>query len=389
MNFLTRPARHKLDRRSSKLLASIRRSLESHDRLIRINRYLRSHSVRLDGTLCAWRKMRAQDRPSADHLLNIAEQMDLRHGSNEPVSVEVRIKPSGDYRLVCRFGIAHRARQAVLVPLIRATANLKPVQFAQKGVTLAIAQAAEHMSNGFGYCEELDIRNCYPSFENVKEISRHLSLPEEITSHVIMASDLNVVPGQSMTKMVGTAEDDWGDPVQIDRLLAEARRGIPQGSMASPIVAEALISGLIPTATPRALVLCYADNFLVMGKTRAEMMSMSLAMQCALSAHPVGPLLPTQKSSSRPGEIVEFLGHVLQFDGDRVHISVSPKNLKKFHDNVYHHLRLINHAAPSVKAKRVKDATRYVRSWASAFSSCNNSAQLGATWTNRFAEIAN
>src|SRR5262249_23257300 len=176
---------------------------------------------------------------------------------------------------------------------------------------------------------EWDIANCFPSFEG-KNLHNFLPLPEKVIAHSIMGDTLNVVPGDGLVWHFGPAEDDPGNLVAMGEILAVARRGLPQGSAASSIVAEMLIAVPLKTLPSVGVVPSYADNMLIMAKSEEEACSMSLALLSAFQAHPVGHLTPTLKSQSRPGQWVHFLGHCLRIDGQVVQIVPSQKNEAKF-----------------------------------------------------------
>jgi hypothetical protein len=64
-------------------------------------------------------------------------------------------------------------------------------------------------------------------------------------------------------------------------------------------------------------IIAYADNILLLAKTKSERDSMTEALLAAFEAHPVGRLRLSQRRFS-PGEPIEFLGHRLTpFKGRR------------------------------------------------------------------------
>jgi Reverse transcriptase (RNA-dependent DNA polymerase) len=58
----------------------------------------------------------------------------------------------------------------------------------------------------------------------------------------------------------------------METYLAAARRGIPQGSAASPLLAEMLLAPLLFQVPEggKVVVVAYADNILVMAKTASD-----------------------------------------------------------------------------------------------------------------------
>src|SRR6266542_2348573 len=58
-------------------------------------------------------------------------------------------------------------------------------------------------------------------------------------------------------------------------VLAEARQGIPQGSAASPLLAEMLLASALRQLPTGGEVFAYLDNFLVMAKSEQDAVSMT------------------------------------------------------------------------------------------------------------------
>src|SRR5207244_2235439 len=104
--------------------------------------------------------------------------------------------------------------------------------------------------------------------------------------------DYNMVPGDRLKHLYGPAADDKGDPVTLVEKLVEARRGMPHGSTVSALVAEIVIASVLKALPAIGVVVNYADNMLVMAKTKAAARSLTKTVQLALLGHPVGPLTP-------------------------------------------------------------------------------------------------
>ena len=58
------------------------------------------------------------------------------------------------------------------------------------------------------------------------------------------------------------------------------------------------------------VIIAYADNILLLAKTKSDRDSMTKALLAAFEAHPVGRLRLSPRTFA-PGEPVEFLGHRL------------------------------------------------------------------------------
>src|SRR5262249_52522399 len=152
----------------------------------------------------------------------------------EPVKVLSIPKGSaGHRRIVLKFGIENRALHHLVASVLRQTANLHPHQYALKGVKPAIERVAALMAEGYVYAREIDIKDCFYSFEEEK-LAQFLPLPKEVIRHVIMSAHLNLVSG-NLYELFGHAEAGVESPFVTDAFV-QARRGIPQGSAASSFV---------------------------------------------------------------------------------------------------------------------------------------------------------
>ena len=64
------------------------------------------------------------------------------------------------------FGFEHRTRQYLVVDFLSSIALLHPDQYGTRGgVPVAIDRVSELLRAGYGWTIELDIANCFPSFE--------------------------------------------------------------------------------------------------------------------------------------------------------------------------------------------------------------------------------
>jgi hypothetical protein len=169
----------------------------------------------------------------------------------------------------------------------------------------------------------------------------------------------------------------WGSPIAgvsqpdlaelfgggvVDAVLS----GIPQGSSASPVVAEILLAPILAALPSGSVVLNFADNFLLLSKTGEQAVSIEQALCCALKAHPAGPLVPKLKRYL-PGEVVEFLGFALKAD-PTCRIEPSAQNLSKFKKHFAEMLKWVAKATPNNKTERFALVRRKINGWCASFS---------------------
>jgi hypothetical protein len=140
--------------------------------------------------------------------------------------------------------------------------------------------------------------------------------------------------------------------------------GIPQGSAISSIVAEMLLARAIALLPDMGVAVAYADNILLLARSSGEMVSMKKALLRALEAHPAGPLQPNPPMCYGPGDSVEFLGHQITFDGRKVRVVPTPKNLASFERKFRRKVsRLNEHPHPG----GLSELRQFVVSWCAAF----------------------
>ena len=351
--------------------------------------YLRSHHARLLAARRAYYALDRDDRPAVEQVAEIIKSLDAWQKSSEEVVVTAKWKDNGEYRAISNFGFEHRTRQYLVADFLSSIALLHPDQYGTRGgVPAAIDRVSELLRAGYVWTIELDIANCFPSFEG-KNLHNFLPLPEKVIAQTIMGNTLNVVPGDYLLKVVGPADDDPGNLVGLGEILAAARRGLPQGSAAASIVAEMLIAVPLKTLPSVGLVPSYADNMLIMAKSEEDAVSMSTALLSAFQAHPVGHLSPTLKSQSCPGQWVQFLGHCLRVDGQVVQIVPSPKNEEKFAKRIKTGLKTVGntHLSGYVRRARARRVPRDIKSWTSNFSRCDGMKERKKHWLGKIDAI--
>ena len=178
-------------------------------------------------------------------------------------------------------------------------------------------------------------------------------------------------------------DDHEGDAI-APGAVSTARRGIPQGSAASPIVAEAMIAiALKAVPTLGVLIIAYADNILLLAKTKSDRDSMTKALLAAFEAHPVGRLRLSPRTFA-PGEPIEFLGHRLTPCEGGVHIEPDDDNKRKFEDRMKSKLRsLAKTKRQTGRRKALHDIKKHIQSWVGAFTLCDDIQKIRSYWLAR------
>ena len=350
--------------------AGKRKQVEHFTRL-----YLMSFDTKYVATVMANRALKSHRKVPVGQLSKIAENLDPWRGSAEAVTVHFKPKEGNEYdfRPIMDFDIENRALQYLVRAALKAQASIHPRQFSTRGGPPAAGKAVmDALAAGYDWVAEVDIANCYSSFDGEK-VPDLLPVPKEVTRNVVTSRHLNLTPGNFM-EWFGPEDASVG-PVEsygpIADALSAARRGIPQGSAASPLVTDLLLAPAIPNLSGNGTVVGYADNFLVMARERNDAVSMIEALCDALKAHPAGPLRPKLVPQPTPaGKGFEFLGYVFRRKFGSTSVAPSPKNLGKFEHELSKGLERAKRPETSIEKKQheLSHLRRYVRSWTAAFS---------------------
>jgi len=240
-----------------------------------VGRYLKSYDAKRVAVRKAYKALR---RPGPKANVNaLAAKLLPWEPSNEPARLFLKKKgTTGNYRTILDFELENRARQHLVKDAIAPTVDLHPRQYGTIGVHAAIKSVAESMAQGYVWGFEIDISNCFPSFEE-ERLHEFLPLPKRVIRHVIMASHLNITSG-NVRDIFGPAENGV-DPILVTEHLAEARQGIPQGSAVSNLVSEILLAVPFKKLPTCGVATGYADNVLLLAKNKEDAVTMMEALE--------------------------------------------------------------------------------------------------------------
>lgn len=367
-----------------KLLKRAHGACRANQRDYRVRQYLGSYDAKLRATRKAHDAMRPDRRPNEAKLEAIARDLNPWKGTDEPVLVHLTPKASHPhYRAVLEFGIKHRALQYLARDILIALLKLHPNQYGTCGGThAAIRQTKQALRDGYLWAVELDIKDCFPSFDG-KELHKLLPLPKEMIDKVIISGCLNLMPG-NLLHYYGPEDDHEGDPIALTAALSSARRGIPQGSATSPLIAEAMVAIALKQVPLLGVIIAYLDNTLLLAKSENDVVCMTEALGAAFAQHPVGRLRPYPRVF-KPGEPVEFLGHRLKRINGIVRIEPDDDNREKFEAEVKSEIAyLITATLPdATRAKRLERLEEYIRSWTANFKLCDDIEVFRAYWLGK------
>jgi len=357
--------------------------------------YLESFDARYAAVLRANRRRDIDDRLDGASVRTVATRLNAWKGTDETVLVHVKRKSSNpdSFRTYMAFGIENRALQYLVLRLLEQMADVDSCQYTIRGgIHAAVKRVAKAMSAGLRWAVEIDVIHCYPSFDG-KKLKDLLPVPKEVSERVLISEHLTMEGGSIASITKSGPFGPAGAPkssMTLEGILAAARRGIPQGSATSPLIAETMLAIALRQVPDLGEKVGYGDNTLLLAKEASDMVTMLEALESALQAHPVGLLKPKRKLF-HPGQPVEFLGHCLipQSTG-KIRIEPSQKAHDRFERNMG---RMVNYLKyeklSSAERFRVqRRARRHVQSWTAAFKLCDDIGAVRAQWLMKIAKAS-
>jgi hypothetical protein len=142
------------------------------------------------------------------------------------------------------------------------------------------------------------------------------------------------------------------------------------------------LANAISMVPETGVIVAFADNILLLAKSKDDVVSMANGLRCALKAHPAGPLQPKPKYF-HAGQPVEFLGHKLTVKTKGVRVEPSDLNLQKFKCRVTSELTKLQMLKPSTRAKRIQKLQLSVSSWMANFKLCDGIDDFKVHWLGR------
>jgi hypothetical protein len=209
---------------------------------------------------------------------------------------------------------------------------------------------------------------------------------------VLLSEHLNIVPStlhHTAAYSSNGAADTHQGGLPLEQYLADARRGIPQGSSVSPIVAEMLLAPVLHQVPAGGEVVAYADNILVIAKNDGDADSMSESLGIALTTHPAGQLWPKIKSFP-PGGPIEFLGHRLTADDGGLRIQPNADNREEFESRMNRGLARLKGSplSPAMRAEIVRELKSDLSSHVANFRLCDGMENYRQHWSAQIASAS-
>lgn len=329
-------------------------------------RWLGSHAVRVAATVIANKKLPPKRRSALPVLFAAASKLDVRAPITEPARLYGKAKSSGGHRPIWDFGLIRRAAVEMVRPMLRPYARPRRFQYDHKGVNLAIKRIKAALAAGLVYAVRIDIKDHYGSFR-AETLPSQLPLPKKLVDHVVFGKDIPV----DVVEVPSLSPD----------LATKARRGIPQGSGLSPMVALTITSRLNWQAPKGVRMFNYADDFQIMAATEYDANAAADALGDAIAKLPGGQFSLKRWPTRHIDDCIEFLGHSLEMSQGELVVMPTLATLDRLIGRLEEYenyarkplIKLPANFPPeiNVRLNALGDAWVLARTWAAAFRECN------------------
>lgn len=259
-----------------------------------------SPAARLVAFILANGKGKYVNRMTWGEIKAEAIRVNVRKPSGEVVFATERHKRSGGTRWTCSFGPRSRAAQRMVEHIILAVAGPSRYEHARKGRgrETAIRETLDSIEKkGVRWFGLLDVKDFFPSItrEMVREALNFL--PQSIIEATIF------IHNDTEMKTNGL----YGDKDTTSSAIA-IRKGLPQGSLASILVAGKVLEKHIDKIDPRHAV-SHVDNVLIGGATKEEVQTKITALATSFEGHPSGSLRLTGEIKKLGDHTMDYLGY--------------------------------------------------------------------------------
>lgn len=262
-------------------------------------------------------------------------------------------KGSG-YRAIVDYGLEERAAQWLVREVVRPHLQIRNDQFAVKhgGQTAACRRVAELIALGCAYAAEMDIKSCYPN------------LAEDGVRKLLGALPRRVVEARCLARggtyhLVGEEGQSWG-PMGLASEMGVGR-GLSQGSLCSPLIAEAAVASVLDEVErrpewPRSVrLVVQADNIAILSGSKAAVALAIDILGDALERAAVGPLKARSTPIRSTARGFDYLSvHFRKRDG-RISVEASPEARSRFLKKLATQLKDLSIPLPKVE--------EWARSW--------------------------
>lgn len=360
----------KLARRIERLIADGR-----HHQAMQLSRLReRSFSVKVVASNRVNQRRGARKRP-ASKVVDVAERINPLRPSRKRITVNALPKKDGSLRYVLAFGREDRVRQYIVRLISEPFFNPLDGQSAIKGrgISYAIGKARDAIMRGYRYALTMDIENFFPSIQ-LDDFAHHLPVTKHLAATILPSNSAPLRAGTVLSRHSQQPEEDTGRNKRRTNALSmldiehvRSQRGIPQGSAASPIVAEIAMQWLISHLPNGVVVITYADDILVLSKTRKRAALSQRALERAARQHPAGNLSFKRKAIEHLKGGFDYLGYHFTMESGRALITPTIAQMNRIETRMDELLVRIMLSHDSETDNLTSHAVSVATSWCNSF----------------------
>jgi hypothetical protein len=311
--------------------------------------YLQAFTTRICATVRAFAKTRR--RATLQDIDRFAKKLDVSEPLWEPVRVRLQPKSKGGYRTITKYGCRRMAQQFIVRDLLTAVGLDNEYDYCRRGAggeRALIRDAGQQVEKRYRHWQTADVVDCFASLKPA-----HLSwlpLPMELIRNVVFlprCAKIEIVKepvgkevSQSGTHAVSGVSTPHMGSCHVP--MKEVRRGLPPGSVLSPLVARAFLGreSRAVLGSKEVARLWFVDDLTLGARSRPEVDHALDALRKRLQGHPAGPvLLHIDPPSSVDHGRVKVLGYVLQpgrgYGNTFVHVFPGRQRFDRFHKKLY------------------------------------------------------
>ncbi len=295
-----------------------------------IRKFMRAFATRLVCVLSAIGKMRKRHRRRGNQRVRmpfsivwkLAGHLKVLNNQPEGLLWQKR-KHGGGVRPIYEYETLEIARQSLLALSLEPFARRHSSQYTlHRGRTIACEDLQKALTEApiSATFVHIDVRNYYGSISH-RWLREYLPLNEGSLRGLFIPA---------CTGRSAIVRPNAGEESQM------GQRGIPQGSVVSPIVADMVMAQLLNDLSPEigeSFVISYSDNIGILFKEEQDWTALRSRIEAIFRDHSAGPFQITFSAGSVPRRF-GFLGYQWQRRGVRCIVRMKPR-AKEIHEGYF------------------------------------------------------
>jgi len=306
-------------------------------------------------------RLRSKQRlaPEGQEIISMAATVDVTRAPAATVRVHAVPKKNWPaFRPIHIFEAVDMARQRLVMRALRPFLPVTPDQYAtgNGGRNVAVARVAEIVaSREQKWVATCDLKDFYPSLDR-DWLRQNLPVGEKVVTSTFLVED-------DYGRFTWTGHGLWKPVCSEIGLGVASQKGLPQGACSSPMIADYIV-GLVLSGIhlPDGVELInYADDFALIGRTRADVEQAVFTLRGAFMRHPSGDLRLTDDGIRRIADGFSFLGYRFRRRRGGPFILPTDDNMQRMRN------RIAQYVVSILKGGATRKLKGYLRSWQSSF----------------------